>query len=107
LYSQAARVNLPNDLQSKIEKFKTAWIESLTWADKKNSNSFNRIKISAKILTKDHRQINKALEDFVSSLGEINAAEQVENIQMAFQNGRILPFSFDLILRQQSEIFIK
>jgi Tfp pilus assembly PilM family ATPase len=110
LYSQAAWADLFNEIQCKMEHLKTAWIESLTWADKKDGNGDNKIKVSAKIWINNgetKRLINKIIEELISSLGEIKGIDHIENIQMSLANGDILPFSFDVILGQQSEILVR
>ncbi|MDR1173169.1 MAG: hypothetical protein LBK24_00015 [Puniceicoccales bacterium] len=110
LYSQAAWADLFNEVQCKMENLKTAWIESFTWADKKGGNGNNRIKVSAKTWIGDgetKRLINKTIEELMSSLGEIKGIDHIENIQMSLTNGDTLPFSFDIILGQQSEILVR
>ncbi|MDR1891177.1 MAG: hypothetical protein LBQ23_03305 [Puniceicoccales bacterium] len=110
LYSQIAWVDFFQELQSKMESLKTAWIESLTWADKKDNDGRNKIKVTAKMLIGDgeiKKSTNKIIEKFITSLKEIKDVERVENIQMSLAKGDILPFSFDVILKQQSEILVK
>ncbi|MDR2779403.1 MAG: hypothetical protein LBB16_03960 [Puniceicoccales bacterium] len=110
LYSQATWIDLFNELQSKMESLETAWIESLTWADQRDGNGQNKIKVSAKIWMRNSeikQSANKAIEKFMSSLYEIKEIDRVENIQMSLPSEDILSFSFDMILRQQSEIFVK
>ncbi|MDR1457563.1 MAG: hypothetical protein LBI47_01795 [Puniceicoccales bacterium] len=110
LYSQAAWADLFNELQCKMESLQTAWIESFAWADKKEDNDKNRIKVSAKIWINDgetKKLINKTIENLISSLGEIEGIDHIENVQMSLANGDILPFSFDIILGQQSEILVR
>jgi Tfp pilus assembly PilM family ATPase len=110
LYSQAAWASLFNELQCKMGDLKTAWIESLTWVDKKDDNGNDKIKVSAKIWISDgetKKLINKIIEKLISSLGEIEGIDRIENIQMSLANGDILPFSFDIVLGQQSEILVR
>jgi Tfp pilus assembly PilM family ATPase len=110
LYSQAAWADLFNEVQCKMENLKTAWIESFTWADKKDDNGNNKVEVSAKIWIGDgetKKLINKIIEELISSLGEIRGIDHIANIQMSLVNGDILPFSFDIILGQQSEILVR
>jgi Tfp pilus assembly PilM family ATPase len=110
LYSQAAWADLFNELQCKMGSLQTVWIESFTWADKKEDNDKNRIKVSAKMWINDgetKKLINKTIENLISSLGEIKGFDHIENVQMSLANGDILPFSFDIILKQQSEILAR
>jgi hypothetical protein len=93
-----------------MENLKTAWIESFTWADKKDDNGNNKIEVSAKMWIGDgetKKLINKIIEELISSLGKIKGIDHIENIQMSLANGDILPFSFDIILGQQSEILVR
>jgi Tfp pilus assembly PilM family ATPase len=110
LYSQATWIDLFNELQSKIEVLKTAWVESLVWEDRKNDTDFDRIKVMAKILMIDgdaRQTANKDIENFITSLGGMESAQRIDNIKMSSSSDHILSFSFDIVLKKQSEILLR
>ncbi|MDR1401909.1 MAG: hypothetical protein LBI81_03075 [Puniceicoccales bacterium] len=110
LYSQMAWMEFFSELQSKIETLQTAWIESLSWADWKNKNGANRVEIVVKILLLDdenRKLANEKIENFIVSLQQMKEVSSVENIHLSPGRKYILSFSFDMLLNEQSDIFVK
>jgi hypothetical protein len=110
MYAQYAWADLFNEIQSKIETLKTAWIESLEWIDGKNGEDCDRIKISAKMLVTDGEaklSASKLIEDFIESIGKMDSANGIEHIRLARHDENVLSFSFDIRLKPQSELLVK
>jgi Tfp pilus assembly PilM family ATPase len=109
LHSQWAWSELFGNLQAMIGALETAWVESLLWIDKKNGEN-DRINIVAKLLTvggETKQAADEKIENFFSSVRNINCIDRVENITMAMQTPNILMFSFDAVLKEQSEIIVQ
>jgi hypothetical protein len=109
LHSQWVWAKLFSDLQSMVEAMGTAWVESLSWIDKKNGAN-DRVGITAKLLIVDdeaRETVDERIENFFQSLGNVDCIDRVENIALAMQSKEILMFSFDAVLKEQSEIILQ
>ncbi|MDR2737792.1 MAG: hypothetical protein LBB18_02505 [Puniceicoccales bacterium] len=109
-YSQYAWADLFNEIQSKIEILETAWIESLSWEDRKDDGDHDRIKVLAKMLVIDDvakKSAGELVENFIKSIGKMDSADGLDNVHIYQHDENILAFSFDIRLKQQSRLLIK
>ena len=109
LSSQTAWVEFLEELQSKISKLKTAWVESMHWTDKAKTKTCDKLEIDAKMIIlggKPDDSIGKFIENFVDSLSQSKKVSRANILRVGNFDDHTIEFSVEVVFNEKSGIII-
>ena len=109
LSSQTAWVEFLEELQSKISKLKTAWVESMHWTDKAKTKTCDKLEINAKMIILDGKpddSIGKFIENFVDSLSQSKKVSRANILMVGNFDDHTIEFSVEVMFNEKSGIIV-
>ena len=109
LSSQTAWVEFLEELQSKISKLKTAWVESMHWTDKAKTKTCDKLEIDAKMIIlggKPDDSIGEFIENFVDSLSQSKKVSRANILRVGNFDDHTIEFSVEVVFNEKSGIIV-